>query len=194
METKTVYRYDLLEEEHKLIEQLVLDDTDRSPFSGEWQIPAGCTEVEPPASKEGYHIVWDGEAWQYAEDKDHAAEEEKEPTLEELKERKIASLKAARDAAEEADITYNGNTYDFDEKSRERLDIAYKALSLQEDGATIAWTMADNSTADITKEDIIAVFAAAAVRSNELHIKYRELKEQVEAATTAEEVAAVTFE
>lgn len=107
---------------------------------------------------------------------------------------KITELKAARDTAEVSIISYDGYNYDFDDKSRDRLDIAYKALALQADGATIAWTMADNVTADITKETIIAVFAAAAVRSNALHVKYRKLKEMVNAAETIEDVEAITFD
>ena len=54
--TKTVYAYAALD--GKYIGERTLDDTDRSPISGAWQIPAYMTEDKPPAAKEGYDICW----------------------------------------------------------------------------------------------------------------------------------------
>ncbi len=189
--TKKVYRYDDTKKYAGIVE---LDDTDRSPVSGRWQIPAGCTEVAPPAEKDGFEIVWDGVAWAYSEfEKDPEPEPSSEPTLDETKSAKLLELKCARDTLEVANVEYNGNTYDFDDKSRARLDIALKALQLQGDAATIDWTMADNGTATITANDILQVFTAAAVRSNKLHQRYRSLKEQVSAAEDKAAVEAINF-
>lgn len=58
--TKTVYAYAA---NGKYIGERTLDDTDRSPISGMWQIPAYMTEVKPPAAKEGYDIYWRGGKW-----------------------------------------------------------------------------------------------------------------------------------
>jgi hypothetical protein len=58
--TKTVYAY---AESGKYIGVRILDDTDRSPISGAWQIPAYMTETKPPAAKEGYDIYWRGGKW-----------------------------------------------------------------------------------------------------------------------------------
>ena len=44
--TKTVYAY---AEGGKYLGERTLDDTDRSPISGAWQIPAYMTEAQPPA-------------------------------------------------------------------------------------------------------------------------------------------------
>lgn len=104
------------------------------------------------------------------------------------KDAKITEAKAIRDTSEVAPIEYNGNIYDFDAKSRDRLDIALKALTAQGDCATLEWTMADNTTAVITASDIMAVFVTSAVRSNELHEQYRLAKEQINAAQTVEEL------
>lgn len=62
--TKLVYTYD---DANKYTGTKTLDWTDRSPISGNWQIPAGCTEMEPLAEKEGYDIIFTGEAWAYQE-------------------------------------------------------------------------------------------------------------------------------
>lgn len=117
---------------------------------------------------------------------------EEEP-LEVIKQRKIAELKAERDEAEVTPIEYNGHSYDFDSKARDRISAAIIALELQGEGATIEWTTADNADTPVTANDLKMIIAAVAVRSNKLHTAYRVTKEKVEAATTAADVEAVTF-
>lgn len=61
---KIVYQFD----EKKIFKtKLLLDDSDLSP-SGNWNIPADCTEIAPPAKKENYVAVWNGAAWVETED------------------------------------------------------------------------------------------------------------------------------
>lgn len=117
---------------------------------------------------------------------------EEEP-LEVIKQRKIAELKAERDEAEVTPIEYNGHSYDFDSKARDRISAAIIALELQGANADIAWTTADNQDVSVTAADLRAIVAAVAVRSNALHIAYRKAKARVEAAVTADEVKAVTM-
>ena len=62
--TKTVYAY---AEGGKYDGERVLDDTDRSPISGAWQIPGNMTETQPPAAKEGYDICWRDGKWELVE-------------------------------------------------------------------------------------------------------------------------------
>ena len=107
---------------------------------------------------------------------------------------KIAALKAERDAAEVEPITYNGNRYDYDDKARERINAAIIALDVQGADASIDWTTADNQDVKVTANDLRAIVAAVAVRSNALHVKYRKAKAQVEVAGSAEEVNAVCME
>lgn len=73
--TKTVYVYAALD--GKYLGERTLDDTDRSPISGAWQIPAGMTEVKPPAAKEGHDIYWRGGKWTQIE---RPKPQEPEPT------------------------------------------------------------------------------------------------------------------
>lgn len=106
---------------------------------------------------------------------------------------KIAALKAERDAAEVEPIGYGGNLYDYDSKARDRISAAIIALDVQGEGAKINWTTADNEDAVVTANDLRAIVAAVAVRSNALHVAYRAAKDKVEAATTVAEVDAVTL-
>lgn len=116
-----------------------------------------------------------------------------EEPLEVIKQRKISELKYQRDEAEVTPIEYNGHSYDFDSKARDRISAAIIALELQGANADIAWTTADNQDVSVTAADLRAIVAAVAVRSNALHIAYRKAKARVEAAVTADEVKTVTM-
>lgn len=117
-----------------------------------------------------------------------------EESLESVKEHKILTLKIQRDNLEVEPITYNGQSYDYDSKARDRIAAAIIALELQGEEATIKWTTADNADTPVTANDLKMIIAAVAVRSNKLHTAYRVAKEKVEAATTAADVEAVSFE
>lgn len=108
------------------------------------------------------------------------------PTLDELKAQKLTQFKSIRDTEEVKPIAYNGNLFDFDDKARDRINSAIIALSIT--GQSIEWTTADNTNVNVTADDLRGVVANVAVRSNALHVKYRELKEQVEACESKEEL------
>ena len=65
METKTVYAYTA--EDGAYLGERTLDDTDRSPISGAWQIPGNMTETKPPAAKEGYDLYYRSGKWEQVE-------------------------------------------------------------------------------------------------------------------------------
>lgn len=111
-------------------------------------------------------------------------------TLEETKEMQIYHLKAVRDNKEMEPVVYKGNRFDFDQKSYERITAAMVALG---ETGTINWTTADNNVVELTAEDMRGVIRAAAVRSNSLHVIYRQLKDQVMAAKTNEEVLEIQW-
>lgn len=117
---------------------------------------------------------------------------EEEP-IENVKQRKILVLKRQRDAAEVEPVKYGGYLYDYDSQARDRIAAAIIALDVQGEGAKISWTTADNEDAVVTAQDLRMIIAAVAVRSNALHTAYRAAKAKVEAASTAEEVEAVTM-
>lgn len=107
---------------------------------------------------------------------------------------KIAELKAERNSKEVEPINYQGYSFDYDDKARERINAAIIALESAGTSATLTWTTADNKDVKVTAADLRAIVAAVAVRSNALHIAYRKAKAQVEAAGSADEVNAVCME
>lgn len=114
------------------------------------------------------------------------------PTLIERQAWKLAELKSIRDAKEVEDIQVNGRLFDYDEKARERINAAIIALDVT--GGTIMWTLADNTDTEVSANDLRFVIAMVAQRSNVLHVKYRNLKERVENATTKEQVEAIVWD
>ena len=114
---------------------------------------------------------------------------EEEP-LEVIKQRKIAELKYQRDIAEVQPIEYNGNLYDYDEKARDRINVAIAALG---DTGSISWTTADNKEVTVTGVDLRSVLIEVAKRSIALHKAYRAAREKVLNATTKEEVEKVVL-
>lgn len=118
---------------------------------------------------------------------------EEEP-IEYIKERKIEALKMQRDKAEVEPIEYNEHTYDYDSKSRDRINVAITYLDFHADmHPTIAWTTADNQDTILTADDLRKIVVLSAVRSDELHRAYRLAKEKVLKATTKEQVDEVTL-
>lgn len=182
-------------------------------------LPANAT-WDKPTPKDGCVAVWNGESWNIVEDnrkKKYWLPEDKygaparemkelgplpegatltapERTLDEVKADMVQSLKTERDAREVEPITYNGNSYDYDDKARERINAAIIALDVQGADASIDWTTADNQDVKVTADDLRAVVASVARRSNTLHIAYREAKDKVEQATTVADVEAVTLD
>lgn len=189
METKTVY---IISTDKKYVGVLTLDSTDKSP-SGKWNIPANCTEIEPPVEKEGFLRVWNGINWEYKEVPKEPSEPES--TLDELKASKIAEMKAERNIREQQIIEYNGNTFDYDDLARERLLLGRQ--SLEDTGvedAKLKWTCADNEITYLGVEDFKGINTVAATRSIMLHDTYNKLKVLINSCGTKEELEKVTFD
>ena len=182
------YKYD--ENKYYAGQQECQIDPLESEAKGEeiYLLPADCTWAEPLNEKEGYKIKWNGNEWEY--ELIPIEPEPEPPTLEEVKEQKINELKGVRDAKEMEPVLYAEHKFDFDSKSYERITAAIYALDMQGATSTINWTLADNGSTPVTANDLRGVIAAAAVRSDALHIKYNELKQRVNAAQTLEEVEA----
>ena len=113
------------------------------------------------------------------------------PPLENVQAAKIAELKGIRDEKEVEPVQYIDHLYDFDVKSFDRINAAI--IALDQTHGTIGWTTADNSVVEVNADSLRGVIASAALRSNTLHVIYRELKEAVNAATTAEEVESINW-
>ena len=212
-----VYKYDEKTKEYLGKAEAFLDPLETE-LQGKtiYLLPANAT-FENPNLQDGFASVWNGTQWENIEDnrgkeywldtdtfgtpaktmKDlgafpaNAVFTAPQKTLEQLKADKINELKTIRDTEEVKPIAYNGNLFDFDNKARDRINSAIIALSIT--GQSIEWTTADNTNVAVTAQDLRNIIAAVALRSNDLHIKYRELKEQVLACSTVEEVAEVVW-
>lgn len=117
---------------------------------------------------------------------------EEEP-IEYFKNRRIETLKMQRDKAEVEPIIYQGYSFDYDDKARERINAAIIALEVAGASATLTWTTADNQDVKVTASDLRGIIAQVALRSDKLHTAYRKAKEKVGAASTKEEVEAVSL-
>lgn len=112
--------------------------------------------------------------------------------LEDIKEDKIIELRMARDTEELSPIVYNGYRFDFDKDAIMRMQLAERSLR-GTDGA-LTWTDADNNRVNnVNANDLNAILVLGTVRSNELHIKYNELKTRVESATSQAEVESIVW-
>ena len=115
-------------------------------------------------------------------------------TLDELKTAKIAELKTARDANEQDYFVYDGNKYDSDPVSCQRITDTVLLANAVGDGFSIIWTDYDNIGRELDKDGINGLLVALATHSQACHTQYNLLKEQVANAQTADEVAAVVWQ
>ena len=88
------YRYDQEKKTFQQSEEMLKDPLE-SEIQGEdiWLLPANCTLIEPPEAKDGFDIVWSGDAWEYKEREKPKEEEPYVPTEKEKTQRKIWDLK-----------------------------------------------------------------------------------------------------
>lgn len=216
-----VYKYDEKTKEYISTETALLDPLETEQQEKEiYLLPANATFTAPPAEKEGFARVWTGESWQEAEDHrgtkywlpgegygtpahemkelgplpEGATTTAPEKTLDEAKADKLATLKAERDNKEVEPIEYNGNSFDYDEKARDRINAAIIALEVAGDSASLEWTAADNADVTVTAADLKGIISAVAVRSNTLHVAYRAAKEKVAAAQSKKDLEAIELD
>lgn len=212
-----VYKYDEQTKEYIGAEQALIDPLETELQGKEiYLLPANAT-FEKPNLKDGFASVWNGTQWENVEDnrgKEYWLDTDTfgtpaktikdlgafpagavftapAKTLEQLKADKINELKLKRDSIEVEPISYQGYRFDYNDKARDRISAAIIALDVSK--GQIAWTTADNTEVMVNADDLRGVIAAVAMRSNELHVKYRQLKEQVEACTTMEQLEKIEW-
>lgn len=213
-----VYKYDEQTKEYIGTEQALINPLE-SELQGKtiYLLPANAT-FEKPNLQDGFASVWN-DKWENIEDnrgKEYWLDTDSfgtpaktmkdlgafpagavftapQKTLDELKADKINGFKFKRDSLEVEPISYQGYRFDYDSKARDRISAAIIALDVQGDGASIEWTTADNTNVTVTADDLRGVIATVAVRSNALHVKYRELKEQVLTCATKEDVEQIAW-
>ena len=214
---KYVYKYDEKTKEYLGKAEALLDPLETQLQQKEiYLLPAAATFIAP-ALQEGYVSVFQDGAWENLEDnrgKEYWLQDDAygtparkmetlgalpanavftplQKTLEQVKQEKIIELKAMRDMREVEPIAYQGYSFDYDSKARDRISAAIIALDVQGADASIDWTTADNADVKVTANDLRMIIATVAQRSNALHVAYRAAKDKVEQATTVTEVEAI---
>lgn len=118
--------------------------------------------------------------------------------LQDHKEAKWIQIKAARDAASDAGFTWDGSTFQSDAaKSRGEITGAALAASIAKSTGqpfSINWTLTDNSVRSLNADQMIATGMALLAHINAVHEIGRGLRAQIDAATTVEEVEAITWD
>lgn len=118
------------------------------------------------------------------------------PSLDELKLIKRVEINQERDAAEQGGFFYMGKTFDSDIVSCIRIQGAaqsMQAAAMAEDMPTITWTCKDNTTVELTAQELMGLSVALAEWSNTCHQKATSLKAQIDKATSEEELENITW-
>jgi hypothetical protein len=133
--------------------------------------------------------------WPFGWRDDLADDWQPTPALDVLRAAKWEAVKAERDRREAAGFTYLGKVFDSDPTSVIRLTVAVaaarSAISTGVTGLSFTWTLQDNTVATMSAEEFIGLPLALADNANTIHQHARGLREQIEAATTAEDIEAI---
>lgn len=115
-------------------------------------------------------------------------------TLADAQEAKLETIGAWRDAKEYAPFTWQGLVFDATPDALRRLSVAATvARDAMAAGAdrTVTWTLADNTSVDLSAADILAVMRAYGDAMDTAHATARALKEAVRSASTLAELDAI---
>jgi len=115
-------------------------------------------------------------------------------TIEERRYSAWQSMKANRDEQNLKPIVVNGNLFDANQLSQQRINGAVTLAMLAPDSWTIEWTLADNTTVTLTKQDILDLGIAIGTRTSQVFEYARQLRAQIEQTNTLEELSSITWE
>lgn len=116
-----------------------------------------------------------------------------EDKFNQAKEAKMREIDSLRDQALEGGFEFKGQIFDSDAKSIQRIS-AIATLSLLNPNFSTPYITHSNQTVILTAEDIKGLGEAAAAHEANLIFQARDLKDQVLAATTQEELDAINWE
>ena len=112
--------------------------------------------------------------------------------LQEKKDDKWSEIKAARDAEEFSTFTWDSYTFQCDEVSQQRLQGAVLRAQIDPE-QSVDWTLVDNTAQTFTATEIKQVGLALAAHVDSCHVKARQLRAQIEAATSETELTAINW-
>lgn len=116
-----------------------------------WLLPADCTLIEPPEAKDGFDIVWNGDAWEYKEQEKPKEAEPYVPTEKEKTQQEIWQLKSKLSETDykilkcsEASLLGQEMPYDLDAVVAERDEWRAQINALEEKLKTIEDSETEN--------------------------------------------------
>lgn len=143
---------------------------------------------QPPAPADDDLRTWawnaEAEAWEPA------------ATMLALRDARWSQIKAQRDAVEFGGFTWDGSTFDSDRESQARIMGAVQMAVLAAAAGqpfAIAWTLADNAVRTLSGADMVAVGLALGQHVATAHAVGRTLREQIEAAESADNLAGIAW-
>ena len=107
--------------------------------------------------------------------------------LEEIKAQKWAEIKQQRDHLEFGGFEFEGNIYDSDQISQGRI------LGAASAGLSQVWTLADNTTVNLTADQLVQIYQALQTHTASVHQRGRTAREVIMSATTKEDVESITL-
>jgi hypothetical protein len=114
------------------------------------------------------------------------------PTLDECKATQKEKIRQARNKQELAGFDYLGKRFDSDEDAMRRIATAVQAAQAYP-AFSVVWTCQDNTTIELTAEQMCYMPVVMAAYGNSLHQRATALKAQIDACTTNAEVEAVVW-
>ena len=157
----------------------------------ELNTPKGCLAVEdPPESNMYYQDGWVAMPAQPSPHHtfDYATKQWIDPrSLDEIKAQKWVEIKAMRDQLEFGGFEFEGGIYDSDQVSQGRIMGAAAA------GLDQVWTLADNTTVELSASQLQQLYAALQVHIASAHERGRIARQLIYEAETKEQVEAVNL-
>ena len=105
---------------------------------------------------------------------------------------KWSEIKYKRSAEEFGTFVWNGFTFDCDEVSQRRIQGAVQLAAL-DNTTEMDWTLADNSSQTFNSTELQQVGQALGAHVNACHVKARDIRAQIDAATTEAELDAISW-
>ena len=164
---------------------------DYTSFEEGTKIPTFIKELYTETDRKIIQLTDGSFAFEDTVNLDEEAQRKVEKEFNQAKQVKLEEIKTMRDTLEVEPIEYNGNFFDYDNKSRDRIKDAQEAL--EGTRLSIDWTTADNTDVPLFYEDFKNIRKSVAMRADALHKKYRSLKEQVESAQTIDEINSIVW-
>lgn len=121
------------------------------------------------------HFIFDYEVKQWIDPR----------SLDEIKAQKWTEIKSERDSLEFGGFEFEGNIYDSDQVSQGRIKGASSS------GIDQTWTLADNTTAELSASQLQQLYAALQVHIASVHERGRIARQLIFDAETKEQVEAV---